>query len=42
MVELYYKLIKEGIKTLDSIKDPKIREQVALKLGEEFINNMEK
>ena len=26
MVEVYYKLIKEGLRTLESIKDPQIKE----------------
>lgn len=32
MVEVYYKLIKEGLRTLESIKDSRIREAVKAKL----------
>lgn len=35
MVEVYYKLIKEGLRTLESIKDPKIKEAVKAKLESE-------
>ncbi|WP_353845015.1 CD1375 family protein [Bacteroides sp.] len=35
MVEVYYKLIKEGLRTLESIKDPQIREAVKAKLESE-------
>lgn len=35
MVELYCKLIREGIRTLDSIKDPNLRSLVEQKLSEE-------
>lgn len=35
MVEVYYKLIKEGLRTLESIKDPQIREAVKAKLKSE-------
>ena len=35
MVEVYYKLIKEGLRTLESIKDPQIREAVKDKLESE-------
>ena len=35
MVEVYYKLIKEGLRTLESIKDPHIREAVKAKLKSE-------
>ena len=35
MVEVYYKLIKEGLRILESIKDPRIREAVKAKLESE-------
>lgn len=35
MIELYYKLVKEGLRTLESIKDPKIREAVEARLESE-------
>ena len=35
MVEVYYKLIKEGLRTLESTKDPQIREAVKAKLESE-------
>lgn len=35
MVEVYCKLIKEGLRTLESIKDPRIREAVKAKLESE-------
>lgn len=35
MIEVYYKLIKEGLRTLESIKDPHIREAVKAKLESE-------
>ena len=35
MVEVYYKLIKEGLRALESIKDPHIREAVKAKLESE-------
>lgn len=35
MIEMYYKLIKEGLRTLESIKDPQIREAVKAKLKSE-------
>lgn len=35
MLEVYYKLVKEGLRTLESIKDPQIREAVKAKLKSE-------
>ena len=35
MVEVYYKLIKEGLRTLESIKDRQIKEAVKAKLESE-------
>lgn len=35
MIELYYKLVKSNLRTLDSIKDPEIREAVKNKLENE-------
>lgn len=35
MVEVYYKLVKGGLRTLESIKDPRIREAVKAKLESE-------
>ena len=35
MVEVYCKLIKEGLRTLESIKNPRIREAVKAKLESE-------
>lgn len=35
MVEVYYKLIKEGLRTLESIKDSQIKEAVKAKLESE-------
>ena len=35
MVEVYYKLIKEGFRTLESIKDPQISEAVKATLESE-------
>ena len=35
MVEVYYKLIKEGLRTLESIKAPHSREAVKAKLESE-------
>ena len=32
MVEVYYKLIKEGLRTLESVKDPQIRDAVNAQL----------
>ena len=35
MIEVYYKLIKEGLRTLESIKDSRIGEAVKAKLESE-------
>lgn len=35
MLEVCYKLVKEGLQTLESIKDPQIREAVKAKLESE-------
>ena len=35
MVEVCYKRIKEGLRTLESVKDPQIRETVKAKLESE-------
>lgn len=34
MVELYYRLVSRGLRTLDSIKDPVIRKEVEKKIKE--------